>query len=87
MCIMKTMHFKISNIALFKIRFSVELQSILIFYANNFRNPHFHSAKNMYSWIKWTPQRFQRYCQASQAATPPNSTVSHEARVFAWRNK
>ena len=53
---------------------------IILYY---FRNPENFSAKNLYSLIRWSPQKFQQWCNATQAATPSNSILTHEARVFA----
>ena len=49
------------------------------------RNPHTLTAAQMYDLIRWSPAQFCQYCAASQLATPTNSPLTHEARVFAWR--
>ena len=49
------------------------------------RNPHTLTAAQLYDLIRWSPAKFRQYCAASRLATPVNSPLTHEARVFAWR--
>ena len=57
------------------------------FLSKSIRHPHHLSGENLYHLIRWTPDQFNHYCQRSVGATPSTSSLSHEARVFAWRFK
>ena len=49
------------------------------------RNPHTLTAAQLYALIRWSPAHYRQYCAATRLATPITSSMTHEARVFAWR--
>ena len=50
-----------------------------------YRNPHNLTAAQLYALIRWSPAKYRQYCAATQLATPITSSMTHEARVFAYR--
>ena len=67
------------------LRFFVDGENLKAYKRMISRNPHTLTAAQLYALIRLSPAQFRQYCAATQLATPITSSMTHEARVFAWR--